>query len=150
MLRMIVRLCMMTCWCLLVATGAMAEEGPKPLTPLANGCGYLNVYINSPTGPAAVSNSGVACDHGYLSSIQPNQTDTKQVTLQQSSVYGPDCSITISVQNSTYVIRTQQNYCGLEAGNINAYVVSGNAQITGIQTGSFAQGRPGQVWVTVR
>ncbi len=147
MLQKIAKLWILTCWCLFVVQSAFAEEAPKAFD--ANGCTYLNVNINSPTGPASVTSSGVACDHGYLSSIQPSQSNTTLVVLQQSAVYGPDCTVTIKVGAKTAVIRAQQNYCALEAGNVLASVVSGPAVITGTQSGSYANSKPGQVFVTM-
>jgi hypothetical protein len=149
MLRTISRLCTVACWCLLAAQGALAEEASKLQEPANNQCANLKIYLDSARGPAAVASSGVGCDRGYLTSIQPNETNTREVTLQQSALYGPNCSITITAGGSTYVIRTQQNYCGLQAGSINAFVVGGAARITRVQEGSFISSRPGQIWVAL-
>jgi hypothetical protein len=148
MLRTISRLCAVACWCLLAAQGALAEEAPKMQAPDLNQCTYLKIHLEGRR-PAAVTSSGIGCDRGYLTSILPSQTDTTEVTLQQSPAYGPDCLITITAGGGgTYVIRTQQNYCGLAAGRITAVVVGGAARIRA-QEGSFIRSRPGQVWVTL-
>jgi hypothetical protein len=147
MLRTISRLCAVACWCLLAAQGALAEEASKQ-EPANNQCAYLKIYLEGRR-PAAVASGGVGCDRGYLTSIQPSQTDTREVTLQQSALWGPNCSITITAGGSTYVIRTQQNYCGLQAGSISAVVVGGAARITRVQEGSFGKSRPGEVWVAL-
>jgi hypothetical protein len=142
----IARLCVLIC-CLFVVQGALAEEA-KP-TPNANGCSYLNIYINSPSGPASVTSSGVGCDRGYLGNISPSQDNTNLVVLGQSLSYGPDCTVAIRVGGSISVIRSQQNYCFMEAGNVLAHVVSGRAVIDRTEPGSYARSQPGKVWVTV-
>ena len=141
----IARLCVLIC-CLFVVQGALAEEA-KP-APNANGCWYLNIYINSPSGPASVTSSGVGCDRGFLNNILPSQSNTNLVVLEQSS-WGPDCAVAIRVGGSMSVIRSQQNYCALEAGNVLAHVVSGRAVIDRTEPGSFIRGEPGKIWVTV-
>jgi hypothetical protein len=152
MTRTIAHLSVLTCCFLLLAQGAATAAGSAPKKSAAkkaespNSCAYLDFLFESST-TAQVRSSGVACDHGNLSSIE-TQENTKLVGLQQSASYGPDCTVTVTWAGGqkTAVIRGQQNFCALSAGNIIASVVSGPATITRIETGAYSK-RPGRVYV---
>jgi hypothetical protein len=147
MTRTIVHLSVLTCCFLLLANGAMAAQPAAKKAASPNSCAYLDILFESST-TAQVKSSGVACDHGNLSSIEPSQENTKLVGLQQSASYGPDCTVTVTWADGkkTAVIRGQQNFCALAAGNIIASVVSGDATITRIEKGAYSK-RPGRVYV---
>lgn len=151
MFRIIARLCVLTCCCLFVTPGAFAEETPK-ITPDPNGnnCYYVNVYIHGEKQPK-VTNSGVVCNHGSLSEIGQLSPHDTRVILSQDLPYGPDCLITITSgdqpHQSTAVLRVQQNYCFREGGDLHPDIVSGPAEITHFEPGSYEGNQPGQVWV---
>lgn len=140
------------------SNGAMADAhavpaatGPEAHPAVAGtGCQLLNVYVTNAQGTnVSVPNNGVACEHGYYVRSTPSQDSVQYVTNEQSTVYGPDCNITFNANNQVYVVRAQQNYCYLAAGNITASVVSGNAVITSTQRGGYPS-TPGTVNVTLR
>jgi hypothetical protein len=78
-----------------------------------------------------------------LVSLQPS------IVVRQDDVYGPDCTITLTVGGSISKIEVQQDYCFFEAGNVTATVLSGYAQISKEAAGSYSQSLPGQIWLTV-
>jgi hypothetical protein len=126
------------------ATGAEAR-----LPEAATGCQLLEVYPNTPQGEViSIPPNGVACEHGYFTSAKPSSSNVNVVTVEQSTVYGPDCNITFNAKQRIYVIRVQQNFCFLSAGKITASVVSGPAVITRTAEGSVS-GTPGRVWVSL-
>jgi hypothetical protein len=108
-------------------------------------CQYLVVYFTG--GNVAVPN--VSCDHGYFDYCL-GQPGNQTCIVHQSSVYGPDCTFTLSTGGT---VKAQQNYCAAEAGNITASVVQAGTPpvvLTSVQTGSYAQSIPGQAWFTVQ
>ena len=123
-----------------IKPGKLDKGDPAIASPLS--CQNLLVYMSSSN--SSISVSAAPCDHGYYVNTLPSSGNAITSLFQQSSVYGPDCTITYSNGATVHV---QQNYCAAEAGNISASVVQGPAKIVNIQTGSYAQSIPGQVWV---
>ena len=122
------------------ASGPTKSPGPAP-------CYLLEVSLYNAQGtPMSIPKNGVSCKHGYFMGKTP-LSDINFVRAQQSNVYGPDCTFTFNANEKTYRIRAQQNYCFLEAGDVTARVVSGDAQITGTENGSVSNDRPGRVKV---
>jgi hypothetical protein len=127
-----------------------ARPGEAMLAAAGAGCQLLVVApVTSLGAPITVPPNGVACEHGYLQNIYPPTGNVLAVTLTQSAVYGPDCNVTFNVNSNIYVIRAQQNFCALAAGNVTASVVSGNAQILNITRGGFPN-NPGEVRVVLK
>ncbi|HEX3529269.1 MAG TPA: hypothetical protein VH988_19605 [Thermoanaerobaculia bacterium] len=154
MCRIIARLCVLT-FCCLFMPGAFAEETPKnPPEPNGNNCDYVNIYIHGDKSLPKVTDSGVVCEHGNLADIKKISPTEIRVILSQSLTYGPDCSITITYGDkpapSTAVLRVQQNYCFKEAGDLHPNVISGPAEITHYESGSYGNNQPGQVWVIIK
>ncbi len=155
----------MVCWCLVAGnllaaeTAATTKAKPSParvhpgrldkgdpdMVPML-GCGDLLVYWSG-TNPLTVSN--VACDHGYYQGTLPSSGTFITSTTAQSSVYGPDCTFTVSGGSAVVVVEAQQNYCAFEAGAITVKVISGPAVVTKTLQGSYGQSLPGQAWVTI-
>ena len=96
----------------------------------------------------------VTCEHGYHGGTVPETRviaagKPAVVVLQQSAVYGPDCSITVSGGGNTAVLSAQQNFCAAKAGQITASVTSGKATLNGKAEGSYGNNLPGLVWFTL-
>jgi hypothetical protein len=116
----------------------------------AVGCTDLLVILSG----TSASVAKVSCEHGYNG---PRVPDSSQITtgkplvlfLQQSAVYGPDCTITVSGGGNTAVVSVQQNFCAAKAGQITASVTSGSATLNGTAVGSFADNIPGIAWFTI-
>jgi len=120
------------------------DKGDVSIPPGLN-CQYLVVYIYGDS----IKVVNESCDHGYFDYCL-GQPGNQACVVQQSSVYGPDCTFTLSTGGT---VKAQQNYCAAEAGNITASVVQpGNPPVVlkGVQTGSWAQSIPGQVWFVVQ
>lgn len=147
MYRIIARV--LTCCCLFITPGAFAEEASKAAPEPNNGCARVHIYIESRD--AKVARSGIGCDHGNLIGVFPSEEPAGLVVLEQSTGYGPDCSITIQFAGGgTGVLRVQQNYCALKSGTLSPTVVSGPVRILRYEEGDWSAGRPGQVWVEMK
>jgi hypothetical protein len=132
-----------------VKPGTLDKGAAALSSPLS--CANLFVVVQDASSPQA-SIAKVSCDHGYFVYSVPGVSNPGQPSVllfQQSAVYGPDCTITVSKGSATAVLSVQQNYCAAEAGNITASVTSGSATLNGSATGSFAGAVPGLVWFTI-
>jgi len=85
------------------------------------------------------------CEHGEISNVTPNSS-----TMTAAYLHGPDCTLTFAGPNpgDRAVVRFQQNYCAMTAGNITVESISGNVPITRVQEGAWVGDRPGRVLVT--
>lgn len=137
----------MLCCTLLTAAPVAAKPAQPPPPP--NGCNFLNVVVTSFGAATVPMPNGVSCNHGYFISATPTVGNPLTIQVEQSSVYGPDCTITVLSGGNTYVIHVQQNFCALEAGKVEANIVTGDATIAGTASGSYGSSTPGQVAVTL-
>ena len=88
---------------------------------LSNGCGLLLVAISGSS--AQVAN--VTCQRGFNLRNQTKITREQPgtVVLQQSTAFGPDCTITIRGSNSaTASLSVQQNFCSSAGAEITAKI----------------------------
>jgi hypothetical protein len=129
------------------------DKGVSGVSALASplSCSDLLVVITDASAPSISVGANVVCNHGYYVTTVPIRSSSLPIVvlLEQSAVYGPDCTITVSKGGSTAVLAVQQNYCALEAGTITATVQSGNATATGSAGGSYADSYPGIAWFTM-
>jgi hypothetical protein len=134
------RLLSLTLACGLLAAlppSARAElEEPLPES-LIQGCGRLLVIISGTSAKV----DKVTCQRGYFRQIEPPSGEVSAgrpvvVTLEQSSAYGPECTISIGGQDRA-TVALQQNFCFLKGGAITASVVNGNATLTETIRGGF-------------
>jgi hypothetical protein len=143
------RLLSLTLACGLLAAltpAARAQSGQPEPEPQLKGCGYLQVLVSGTRGKIAK----VTCSRGNFDRTVPPSGEITPgqpvvVFLYQTGGFGPECTITVSGQKETAVLATQQNFCGLAAGEITASVVSGNAKHLRSVRGGFP-GTPGMAF----
>lgn len=112
------------------------------------GCARLLVII---TGSSAKVDK-VTCEHGFFRQLEPASGEIRPgqpvvVSLEQSTVYGPDCTISIGGKERA-TVAAQQNFCGLKGGEVTASVVNGNARLTDKIRGGFPSS-PGMVFFSL-
>jgi hypothetical protein len=132
-----------------LAPAARAQSGDAEPKPKVQGCGFLNVTISGTK--AKVSN--VTCDSGSFVRTEPDSGAISDgqpvlVVLSQSGGAGPGCTITLTGQSSTAVVRAEQNLCALKAGQVKAFVISGNAKLVRASRGSFPS-QPGTIFFSL-
>lgn len=113
-------------------------------------CTELLVVING----TSASVARVMCERGYHGGTVPGTSviaaGKPAVIVLQQSAYGPDCQISVrGGGGDTAVLAAQQNFCGLQAGDIRASVVSGRATFNGKAEGSWSGNLPGIAWFTL-
>lgn len=107
-------------------------------------CHNLVVVITT-TDPGA-SVSDVSCNHGDEVSTSDFSGNSLAaiVVVDQSAVYGPNCTITVTGSNEvTAELAVQQNFCALEAGRVTGSVSSGPAYLLQTLEGSYITAWPG-------
>jgi hypothetical protein len=125
---------------------AYAGNHDKP-----NQCSHLHIQISNQTSfPCTLSSRDLI--HGNLDTPPPLSIlsgDSKQFDLEDSAIYGPNIKLTYQCGSETISIKSQQNFCGLMAGNITGTLLqpqpkSITASYTAI-TGSHFWGKPGSI-----
>ena len=85
------------------------------------------------------------CEYGEISNLSPTVA-----TLSASLVNGPDCVLNFAGPNAgeRAMVRFQQNYCALAAGNITVENLTGLTAVVRTRGGSWTSSRSGTVLVT--
>ncbi|MCF1431527.1 MAG: hypothetical protein LPH20_11850 [Shewanella sp.] len=120
----------------------------------SGGCGTLHLLV-----PASIyknheiSAGDPVVNHGSNKGCDNLDTDTAEcvdfVFGQTTFGYGPDIDIEFTDKNSgkTAKINIQQNYCFLEAGDINVKSIKGKFEDS-VTEGSYADTKPGVISIS--
>lgn len=107
------------------------------------GCNNLTVELNS--NEWNVDSNNISCTHGHV-----EYSADKLVVMTNTGYYGPDCRIGFlnPTKEKQAVVEFQQNYCGMEAGDITVKSISGPKPDAEINEGSFSGGKGGKVTIS--
>ena len=105
-------------------------------------CNELNINLTASGWEIAPSDE--PCIHGFVAS-----SSATQVELRISGFWGPDCRLgfTNSSTGAQSIVEFQQDYCGLEAGDITVKSIEGPIPQYTVTEGSYPS-EPGNVTVT--
>jgi hypothetical protein len=95
-------------------------------------CNELDINLTASGWEIAPSDE--TCTHGFVAS-----SSAAQVVLKISGFYGPDCRLgfTNSSTGALSIVEFQQDYCGLEAGDITVTSIEGPVPQYTVTEGSY-------------
>ena len=130
-MKKIVVICVVTATMILFASTAV-YAGCNTLWVTAMGAYHIDI-------------SDISCAHGTSKNESGDSVD-----LVSGGFYGPDCTVVFSTydEKNQAAVRFQQNYCGLEAGDITVEPIYGQKPIYRIDNGSRGDNSSGEVRIT--
>ena len=105
-------------------------------------CNELNINLTASGWEIAPSDE--TCTHGFVAS-----SSATRVVVKISGFFGPDCRLgfTNSRTGALSIVEFQEDYCGLEAGDITVTSIEGPVPQYTVTEGSYPS-VPGNVTVT--